>query len=393
MPAKFEERDVVIVGSGPGGCATALSLRTLAPELASKVLVIEALRHPREKICAGGVNGRAWQLMQEVGVFVDAPMVQVDRALIRTVLGDKRVESNAMTRVLRRDVYDEAVAAHLPEYGIELRQGVRLERVRRMGTKFEIETSAGPIRANAVIGADGAGSVVRRSLFDVEDNTYLMAMAVCAAPGHFTHTKNSIVLDFRKAAERSMGYRWIFPFLNEGEEWVNVGICEWRHQKARDVKADLIEYLRESELDAERADFRFFPERPFTPRGPFCAPGVILVGDAAGIDAFLGEGISYCFEYGMLAATSLAAALNHDDYNFLNHFKTLKWSRCGKELMVTWMATNLFYGRLHRSFVKAGIMDDQTVAILGEILAGRMRPSMSLFKKLAFIIVRNLLKF
>jgi len=48
MNTKAEERDVVIVGSGPAGCVTAIKLQQIAPELASKTLVIEALQHPRD---------------------------------------------------------------------------------------------------------------------------------------------------------------------------------------------------------------------------------------------------------------------------------------------------------------------------------------------------------
>ena len=51
----MERRDVVIVGSGSAGAATALGLVARAPALAARSVMLEKARHPRDKTCAGGV--------------------------------------------------------------------------------------------------------------------------------------------------------------------------------------------------------------------------------------------------------------------------------------------------------------------------------------------------
>ena len=323
---------------------------------------------------------------------MDVPNVDVSSAFIRMALGDRWLEAPNITRITCRDEFDAAVAAHLPARGIELREGVRVKDIHRKGDQFEIETTGAPVRARAIVGADGVASPVRRCLFDAPASTFLMAIADCAAPGHFTHTKKAIELDFRLAAKRVPGYRWIFPFLKDGEEWVNVGICEWRHRSAKELKEDLSLHMQSLELDHQNARFRFFPERPFSPRNPFCAPGVILAGEAAGIDPFFGEGISYGIEYGMLTALTLANALSRNDYSFSDHMSSLKWSRVGKELMVTWAASWLFYSRLHMLFARAGMSDDYMIYLLGEVLSGRLRPSKKLAAKMALRVVKNLFK-
>ena len=47
--------DIVIVGSGHAGTATALNLLKIDPSLSGEILLLERAVHPREKVCAGGL--------------------------------------------------------------------------------------------------------------------------------------------------------------------------------------------------------------------------------------------------------------------------------------------------------------------------------------------------
>jgi len=381
----------VIIGSGPAGCATAIKLHRMAPDLTSRILVIEALRHPREKVCAGGINGQAWRQLDSLGIKVDVDRVEIDRAVVKTAVGDIVLEAPGVSAIVRRADFDAAIAAHLPEMGIELCEGVRLENAKREGLGIRLETTAGPIFARAIVGADGAYSVVRRCMFHQEDITYLLAMAECPAKGHYTHSEKTLTIDSLRADEGVPGYRWTFPFMNEGEEWVNVGIAEWIYRGANELKRQLIKYMDKLDLDSGNARFRFFPERPFHPRNPFCAPGVLLAGEAAGIDPFLGEGVSYGIRYGILAAETIVDALRNNDFSFKWHMSSLKWSRLGKELMACLAANRLFYGKLHRLMVQMIGMDKEVARLLGEVLAGRLEPTERLAAKIVVTAVRNLI--
>ena len=388
----IEERDVVIVGSGPAGCATAIALHRRDPALARRALVIEAFEHPREKVCAGGINGRVWNLLERLDMPIKLPSVEINRIVVKTVFGEKRHEAPAVTRVALREDFDTAIAAHLKNSGIELREGTRVTGVNREGNNIVVETADGAIRARAVVGADGVGSVVRRDLFGMDNGVFLTAMASCPAKGHFTHEQNSIYLDFSRAARGAAGYRWIFPFIRDSEQWINTGICEWRPRSAEELKEDLGDFMKSHGFDPAAAIFRSFPQRPFHPRNHFCAPGALLVGEAAGIDPFFGEGISYSIEYGMLAADSLAEAMYAGDFSFEGHMKKLKWSRVGKELMMAWMASKLFYGKFHRIPAKALMSDDNFLYLLTEVLSGRREPSTFLAARMVFNIARALVK-
>ncbi len=386
MNNKSKCRDAVIVGSGPAGCAAAIALHRISPELAARVTVLEAMRHPREKVCAGGVNGRAWKVLEKLGLDVDVPYAPIDRVLIKTASFDKWLESPGISRVVRRELFDARLAQKLTEYGIDFRQGVRVNRVTRSGGEIVLATSEGEIRCRAVVGADGAKSVVRRELFGSRDEgVYLLGMAsMPAPPGHFTHTERGFMLDFRRVVEGVPGYRWIFPFLNEGEQWINAGVYEWKRRESSAIKEELQKFMTSEGLDAARAEFRFYPERQFDPGGPFCAPGVILAGESAGVDPLLGEGISYALEYGIIAAESLSEALRSGDYSFKKHMSRIKWSPLGKSLMLTRYGAKAFYGRRHLTVARAGLGDEKLVRTAADLLAGRKEATVKLIAGMIF---------
>ncbi|HWW93875.1 MAG TPA: FAD-dependent oxidoreductase, partial [Vicinamibacteria bacterium] len=55
-------RDAIVVGGGPAGSATALLLR----QRGHSVLLIDAARFPRDKVCGEGVSPEAWRLLREL---------------------------------------------------------------------------------------------------------------------------------------------------------------------------------------------------------------------------------------------------------------------------------------------------------------------------------------
>src|SRR3954462_7012973 len=66
--------DVAIVGGGPARISTALHLHAAPPR--ARIVVLEKARYPREKICAGGVSGRAFRLLERIGVDAACPRVE-----------------------------------------------------------------------------------------------------------------------------------------------------------------------------------------------------------------------------------------------------------------------------------------------------------------------------
>src|SRR5450759_3716664 len=73
--------DVIIVGAGPSGISTALHLANLAPELITRTLILEKARHPRPKLCGGGILPDAEVVLCRLGLDItEVPHVDVDWA-------------------------------------------------------------------------------------------------------------------------------------------------------------------------------------------------------------------------------------------------------------------------------------------------------------------------
>jgi flavin-dependent dehydrogenase len=73
-----------------------------------------------------------------------------------------------------------------------------------------------------------------------------------------------------------------------------------------------------------------------------------LVGDAAGVDALLGEGISFCLEYGRIAAHALVDGFRRGDLSFVDYGERVARSTVGKKLRRLALGARLFYGARSR---------------------------------------------
>jgi flavin-dependent dehydrogenase len=79
---------------------------------------------------------------------------------------------------------------------------------------------------------------------------------------------------------------------------------------------------------------------------------VILVGDALGVDALLGEGISPALGYGKVAAHAILRAFEKNDFSFAGYKGRVLRSRLGGALWRRTFMAKLFYrlksGRMQR---------------------------------------------
>ncbi len=340
-----ERRDVVIVGGGPGGAATALALARLDPGLVDRVLLLDAARFPRDKTCAGGLLPHALDLLRGLGIELRVPAARVDAVRVEAGGAPIRLRAPSCCWVIRRREFDAMMLDAVRSLGVEVREGVKvLGAARGAAGGIELATEAGEIRCRAVVGADGVGSVVRRSLVSRETG-WLARASTCDVEAADGRLADFYEFDFRPVFEGVPGYAWSFPCLVDGRPHWNVGV----YSLARLHQGERIRVLLAARVaGAEGVRVRAHAIRLFERAGPFSAPGALLVGDAAGVDPLLGEGISCAIEYGELAAIELVGALGSGCFDFDGYGARVRRSPLGRKLARLALGARLFYGRRAR---------------------------------------------
>jgi flavin-dependent dehydrogenase len=335
--------DVLIVGSGPAGSALALHLAALAPDVAHRTLLVEKRRHPRHKVCAGGLIPHTLACLRELEVPLTVPHALIQRATARIPRRDVQYGDRDLCAVVRRSEFDALLASRVKERGVALVEAEKVVDIRREAGTTRVFTEGREIRPRIVVGADGSGSVVRRRLF--EPGTEAIGRAVmCDLPADALGAVDGerYVFDFRAVPRGLKGYVWEFPCWIGGKLHVNLGA----YALDRGGAVSLPELVRERarELGIAPTRLEAFPIRWYEPKPPVASRGALLVGDAAGCDPLMGEGISYAFEYGRLAAETIVTALRRRDVDLSGYSRSVSASWFGRKLRRLKMVSRLFYG-------------------------------------------------
>lgn len=303
-PATHGRHDLVVVGAGPAGAATALGALTADPSLS--VLLLDRADFPRDKSCGDGIAPHVLDLLAGVGVtgLLDDRVPVTRLRLRRGDLGVDRAMARPAyvvpRRVLDARLVDAARAA-----------GARLER-RRVRDVVAGEggvTLDGEVAGRVVVGADGAHSVVRRAVGLADGPRALAIRGYAPTPREGTGTQTITFGDSRQPS-----YAWAFDC---GDGTSNIGYGELlTARRAPPTRRQLLEQLEHllpgATTDAEDWRGHHLPLSTWRPLRPGHGR-VLLAGDAAGlINPLTGEGIYYAVATGLLAGQAAAEALSAD---------------------------------------------------------------------------------
>jgi menaquinone-9 beta-reductase len=354
--------DVAIAGAGPAGLATALYLLRRRPQLAGRIVAIEKMRHPRVKVCAGGLIPKTITALDDLGLALDLPAVKVNAAIAETEVGRLRVgeAETPLCTIVRRDQFDARIARFAREVGVDLVEDARVLEISQDLSGVQIATSRGHFEAAVLVGADGSGSKVRRSVFGAgKENIGRALMAdVPSRSDSMEFSQRLFRFDFNCVRAGISGYCWSFPCLVAGRPHLNVGIYDQGPRNAGpkpplevELKRSFPELLRDRDSAGETR-FRAFPIRWYSATDTYVAGRTILAGDAAGVDPLLGEGISYAFEHGKLAAEAIAKFLDGDSRALEAYGRRVHHGAIGRKLRRLAFAARRFYGPHHRLYFK-----------------------------------------
>jgi flavin-dependent dehydrogenase len=336
--------DVLIVGGGPAGIASALFLAHAAPQLTDRILVLEKERYPREKFCAGAVGARALTLLASIGVTLSSPSVSISSIALRALGETRVVRGHDIGRVVRRIEFDAELAQVARSRGIRVLDGVRVTGLAMSSPTLSVETSAGVLRPRVVIGADGVGSFVRRALgyAAAPYNAQALEVDTELAPGDLPRD----VLLFDVSNHALPGYYWEFPTLVDGREMMCRGVYLLRDVPGAagvEIQDVLAAELAARGLDLSRCKKKRFAERGFDTRAALARPGVLLVGEAAGIDPVTGEGIAQAIQYGAVAGRYIARKWRARDFEFADWRAEVRGSMLGRDLLTRTLGLPIFY--------------------------------------------------
>lgn len=375
-----DEFDVVVVGAGPAGSAAALAARRAG----ARVLLLDRANFPRDKACGDGIAAHALDVLAELGVTgaVDgyAPL-----PALRLVGPGGAAVSRALPRpayTVPREIFDARLVAAAVAAGAELRRHT----VRRLEIRDDRVVLDGVLSGRAVVGADGAGSVVRRALGHPVNPDRHLALAIRGYAPALPGPPEQLILT---SAPRWPAYAWSFPI---GDGRANVGYGEVLRGE-RLTRAQLLDRLAAllPGIDPATVAGLRAHHLPLSTHRP--APGrgrVVLAGDALSlINPFTGEGIFYALRSGALAGAAAAGAPEQAARRYAEALRRRLGTHLRHSSVAAWLARHRRVvdgavraaqrdDRVYRTVVELGLgdgrLDGRTLAMIGIGLLSRDQP-------------------
>jgi digeranylgeranylglycerophospholipid reductase len=377
--------DVVVVGAGPAGSATA----RFAAQSGAKVLILERRQEVGVPVlCGEGVSrkidewgmleGKRWIANTMEGARIYSP----DRTMVKL---SADIAGNEIGYVLYRDIFDQELAHQAIKAGTKIMLNTNaLDLVKKkdkiIGVKAKQFDDEFVVEANVVVGADGVESRIGKWA-GINTTLKPIDLETCC---QYTVTNidcPDAYCDFYLGKEIAPGgYVWVFP---KGKDVANVGIGILASFSRPGMAKKLLDKFISKEPGLKNCQ----PLRFLTGAVPVANPietvkdNIVLVGDAARhVDPITGGGLTHCLEGGKIAGEVIGKAVKEQDFSKekLSEYE-VKWKEAfGKKIKRNYLVKDFLLGT-----------EDKTLNMLAHSLKDQKFEELSTYSLIKAIVTKH----
>ncbi len=374
------EADVIVVGSGPAGCAAACHLARSGVDVA----LLDRASFPREKVCGDALSPEALEALRELGM---------DGALDRAHLVDGSYvfapDGHSMvTRcdhpgaLLPRKDLDAMLLQQARGAGARFFPGRAFARLVRRPDRMIVRTGDEEgFCGRCVVLATGSNAAALKAAGVLRGTGGPSALGVRAYFENVDCPQDKIVHSFDRFL--LPGYGWIFPF---GNGLANVGVAAHRRWQGR---FRLRRKFERFTCDSPAARRFLGRARQVSPAGTgplrldlrgaaLLADRLLVVGDAAGAGAPAnGEGTAPALVTGRLAARTIRRALRRGDLSpgaLRPYGRAVRRAYEGRYSRARWFRRLLVFPTTMNLVTRWGATDPRLADRLAWVLTGKLTP-------------------
>jgi len=359
------QSEVLIIGAGPGGAATALFLA----KYGIQSVLVDRASFPRDKICGDALSGKVVEVLKKLdpamvdelrqrqneflgsfGVTFIAPNGQALRVPFKKEINEN---SAAPGFISKRIDFDNWLIDHVRKHPqITLLENTELRQFERIAFGYRATSKSGEVfEAKLIIASDGASSTFAKEQAGLKTEPAHNCFGLRAYYKNVSGLDHQNFIELHFLKDFLPGYFWIFPLPNG---YANIGVgmrADVVSDKKINLKKEFEKLIATHPAIAPRfaqaeqvGEVKLHGLPLGSKKRALSGDHYMLIGDAAMlIDPFTGEGIGNAMMSGMLAAQQAKRSIESGDFSGagLKAYDKATYDRLWSELLLSYRMQQL----------------------------------------------------